>query len=114
MQEKVKNLMNTLHITEEEALDIIKTDEMIDKGADPFPLTEEQKKVVKKAKNVDTKKVTTRKREKKENPEKQRILFDLQSGLQTINNLQVINNEREFTFESKGIKYKVVLSCPRT
>ena len=44
MNQKEK-LMKTLGISEAEALDIIKTDEQIDKGADPFPLTAEQKKL---------------------------------------------------------------------
>lgn len=113
MEEKIKNLMKNLQISREEALQIIADDEQIDKGVDLFPLTEEQKKAVKKAKNVSTKKVTTRKREKKVNVEKQRILLELQEGLSGVKNLQITNDEREFTFEAKGIKYKVVLSCPR-
>ena len=114
MEEKIKNLMKNLQISRAEALQIIADDEQIDKGADLFPLTEEQKKAAKQAKNVDTKKVTKRKREKKINVEKQRILLELQEGLSGVKNLQVVNDEREFTFETKGIKYKVVLSCPRT
>ena len=83
--------MKNLQISREEALQIIADDEQIDKGVDLFPLTEEQKKAVKQAKNVSTKK----------------------EGLSGVKNLQITNDEREFTFEAKGIKYKVVLSCPR-
>lgn len=44
MNQKEK-LMKTLGISEAEALDIIATDAKIDKGADPFPLNDEQKKI---------------------------------------------------------------------
>ena len=41
---QIELLMKKLGCTKEEALDIIKTDKEINKGADPFPLTAEQKK----------------------------------------------------------------------
>lgn len=44
---QIELLMKKLGCTKEEALDIIKTDKEINKGADPFPLTAEQKKVEK-------------------------------------------------------------------
>ena len=36
---QIELLMKKLGCTKEEALDIIKTDKEINKGADPFPLT---------------------------------------------------------------------------
>lgn len=46
--EYIKMLMQNLHCTEEAARDVMETDRAIDRGADPFPLTADQKAVEKK------------------------------------------------------------------
>lgn len=114
MEEKIQNLMKTLGISREDALQVIADDNAINKGADLFPLTEEQKKASKQAKNSSTKKSVPKKREKKVNKVKQDILIQLQSGLQNAQDITVVNDEREFLFTVEGVKYKVVLSQPRT
>jgi hypothetical protein len=47
-------------------------------------------------------------------PDKGKLIADLLDGIPYAENVEIANREREFTFEYKGKKYKVVLSCPRT
>lgn len=47
MDEKIKNLMDKLNISYQEAIEIIADDAQIDKGVKLFELTDEQKKVEK-------------------------------------------------------------------
>lgn len=116
MTDQVKNLMDRLGISEEEALDVIKTDLAIDQGADPFPLTEEQKKVAKShtistsAERVYTFKQTTRKADE----DKRELIQILASALADFDEVEITNQEREITFSRNGRKFKIVLSAPRS
>ena len=111
--------MRKLGMTEEEIQEVLKTDREIDRGADPFPLTQEQEQVVKKARQADRainaygKEV---KRERKADDVKSGLIELLTNVIQEqpmCNSLTVINAEREFEFMWAGKKYKVVLSAPR-
>ena len=109
--------MRKLGMTEEEIQEVLKTDREIDRGADPFPLTQEQEQVVKKARQADRavnaygKEV---KRERKADDDKAFLLNTLFSAvLPHCDTYEVSNAEREFLFTYNGKKYKVVLSAPR-
>ena len=122
MTQKEK-IMSALKCTEAEALEIMECDKAIDRGADPFPLSAEQQKAEKKMRQADRKPTvykldnTGGKRSKKADTQKQ-LLIDVLSASLTdhtlATNLEIINPEREFTFEFLGKKYKVVLSAPRS
>lgn len=117
MDEKVDRFMRVLDCTEAEAKDIIAQDAIIDKGGNPFPLTEEQEKASKKARGVGRQPTAYKfaPRERKTNPTKQTIITLLTETLTAYGatDLNVSNAEREFLFTLDGTKYKVVLSCPR-
>ena len=101
-----------LGMTEEEVADVIESDKRIDKGEKLFELPEELEKGAKKARMSGNTKGYTR--EKKADPEKGKLIADLLDGIPYAENIEILNLEREFTFEYKGKKYKVVLSCPRS
>lgn len=107
--------MATLHISREEAIQLIEDDKEIDRGAKMFDLDPELEKGAKKARQAD-RKTTTVKREKKAKPEKAEICSAMMQGLQGlgVENFTVNNPEREFIFIHNGTKYKVTLACPRS
>ena len=122
MTQKEK-IMSALKCTEAEAIEIMEYDKAIDRGADPFPLSAEQKKAEKKMRQADRKPTvykldnTNGKRSKKADTQKQLLIDVLSASLTdhtSATNLEIVNNEREFTFEFLGKKYKVVLSAPRS
>lgn len=113
MEEKIANLMAKLEISREEALEVIKSDEEIDKGANPFPLTKEQEKAAKKARSCGRKPTVYKFEKKERTPDEQKrhliqLLIDAVGG-----DVEVINPQREFEFLHEGKKFKVTLSAPR-
>jgi hypothetical protein len=118
LTEQIKNLMELLDCTEEEALDILKTDEEIDKGAKHFELSADQKKAEKKMRNCSKavnaygKTVT---RERKVDDDKRFLIQILEQALKSadVGNLTVDNPEREINFVRNDRKFKIVLSAPR-
>ena len=114
--------MRNIGMTEEEIADVLKADKAIDQGADLFPLAEELQAGAKKARRAD-RTDTPKPRERKPNEDK-RFLIDAlvwamttdieQAGDNVLaTDVEIVNPEREFLFTYNGIKYKVVLSCPR-
>ena len=120
MDKQVEKLMKALGISEEEALQVIEDDKAIDKGEKLFELTAEQKKASKSARQGDRKttvyKFDTSKRKRPENTGKRFLIDTLKTALEAAgcDNLEVTNPEREIVFFSDGVKYKVVLSAPRS
>lgn len=106
--------MKTLNLTREQALQVIEDDKRIDKGEKLFELTDEQKANAKKATNVGTRKSTKVKREKKADDDKADIMALVINALEGVDNLVVVNAEREITFEFNNRKFKIVLSAPRS
>lgn len=108
----------SLNLSPAEIEELYAYDKAVERGADPMPLTAEQKKVVKKMTNSDThaKSATPRARVKKENADKAEIVKCLTDSLADwgASDISVTNSEREFTFYFNEVKYKVVLSAPRT
>ena len=114
MTDKEKALKN-LGLTDEEIADIIETDKRIDKGEKLFELDKELEKGAKKARmSGNCNGYTTSNREKKVDLDKGKLIADLLDGIPYAENVEIANREREFTFEYKGRKFKVVLSCPRS
>ena len=106
--------MRNIGMTDEEIADVLKADKAIDRGADLFPLAEELQAGAKKARRAD-RTDTPKPRTREPNIDRQyllslcfEILCDNIDG-----ELEMVNPEREFLFTYNGIKYKVVLSCPR-
>lgn len=109
-ENKISELMKTLDLTRDEAIELIKEDEQVDKmGMRQVnnDLTEEQKKAIKKAKggvravNAYGKKVT---RERKENPIKANLIAEIADFLQknsknAIENCEITNKERQIAFK---------------
>ena len=119
MDNQVEKLMQALGITEEEALQVIADDKAIDKGEELFELSDEQKKASKSVRQGDRKptvyKFDTSKRKRPENVGKRTLIGTIQNALTEIgaDGMEVTNPERELNFTVDGVKYKVVLSCPR-
>lgn len=117
MTAQVKHLMACLHCTEEEALQIIEDDKRIDRGEKLFELTTEQQKASKEARQAPRAPTVYKftQRERKAKPEKAQICSAMIEGLRQLGiaDLEIANEEREFSFSRDGVKYKVTLACPR-
>ena len=118
MSRQIENLRK-LGLTDAEIADVLKTDQEIDRGANPFPLSAEQEKASKDARQADRKPTiykldnTNGKRRKKADSVKAEIMRKLLDCFDEYNP-QVINAEREFTFTYADRKFKIVLSAPRS
>ena len=120
MANTVENLMKVLGCSEEEAKQILADDKKIDRGEKLFELTPEQQKASKKARQTGTKKKTvysfdTSKRKRKENPDKAFLIEIFKKALesQEATNVEIMNPEREMSFDFNDVRYKIVLSVPR-
>lgn len=118
MNERIKNLMKTLGLTEQEARELLADDAKVDKGQKmDFDLTPEQEKEAKKARGTGTKKPANYKfenRKRKENPEKRDILkavFELAEDCW--DNAELVNPERQVDFHLNGNHYSLTLTCHR-
>lgn len=109
---KTELLIDKLGCSIEEALDIIEKDKEIDKGKNPFPLSEEKEKASKNARLVkgDVKPRAKPNRVKKVNNDKLEIMNTI---LENFENVNILNPEREAEFYYNEVKYKIVLSVPR-
>lgn len=116
----IQKHMDTLGITREEAIQLIADDVAIDKGAKLFSLTAEQEKEAKKARQAERKQTVynfdTSKRKRAENPSKRKIINAVAETLSNLScdNIDITNEEREIIFYLDGVKYKIVLSAPRS
>lgn len=109
--ERLDLLVEKLGCSLAEAAEIVASDKAIDGGADPYPLTNEQKQAVRKATQGPRKKTSVRTRKRDEN--KYEIMSLIVSALKLDCTMEIVNPEREILLNYKGIKYKLVLSCPR-
>ena len=107
-------LVEKLGCSLNEAAEIVASDKAIDGGADPYPLTKEQKQAVRKATQATAGKPRAHGYKRKSNGSKQRLILAITKSLEEIvEQLEIVNCERELTFVYKDVKYKLVLSCPR-
>lgn len=112
---QIQKLMKSLHLTRDEAIQLMEDDKAIDRGAKMFELDPELEAGAKKARQAE-RKTTTVKREKKAKPEKAEICSAMMDGLRElgVEDFTINNPEREFVFIHNGVKYKVTLACPRS
>lgn len=106
--------MKNLRCTEEEAQEVMEADKRIDKGEKLFELPDDLKAGAKKARQADRKPTVYKfdKRERKPNNVKKYLIELLAEAIPS--NVEIINDEREFSFIYQDVKYKITLSCPRS
>ena len=107
---QIDKLMRLLDCTEEQAKDIIATDEIIDKGGrTPYDLDPEKEKMAKKFANVTShKKPTAYKfttRERKADVEKEEIISKIAEFMK--NNAEIAFENVEITNKSKVIAFNI-------
>ena len=116
-EKRIAFLMATLDCSRNDALDIIEKDAEIDKGGNPFPLSKEEEKASKAMRSAGRRvvdpagKVQTR--ERKKNPDKEKLIAEIVAALSTIAKVEIDNVEREIHLFYNDKKYRVVLSEPR-
>lgn len=123
-EKRIAELMKTLDLTREEAIELIQEDEKVDKMTvkeTESDLTAEQKQAIKKAKGgakaVDAfgkKRVV----ERKADEDKRTLINLLYSTLHSTDdpsceNIEVTNPERQIDFKMNGRRFRLVLSAPR-
>lgn len=123
-EKRITELMQTLDLTREEAIELIQEDEKVDKMTvkeTESDLTAEQKQAIKKAKGgakaVDAfgkKRVV----ERKADEDKRTLISLLYSTLHSADdpsceNIEVTNPERQIDFKMNGRRFRIVLSAPR-
>lgn len=117
MTEQIAKLMKNLDISEEEAIQLIKDDKAIDKGAKLFELSDEQKKVAKKMSITTSSEKTTQKRTRtvKEDDEKNGIIESLYAFLseQGMESVLVVNKSRQVSFAIGDNCYDLTLTKKR-
>ena len=116
MNEQIES-MRKLGMTDAEIADVLEADKRIDKGEKLFELDPELEKSAKKARQADRKPTAYnfQKRERKADNDKREIIQCLDDALCClVDNVEVINPEREILFIYNDKKYKVVLSAPRS
>lgn len=113
----VQKLMQVLGVSEEEAREILATDKAIEQGADPFPLTDAEEKASKEARRAEQDKATRKQtaKPKKVDADKREIMQVIDDALcDLVDNVEVINPERELVCHFNGRKFKITLSAPRS
>lgn len=120
---RIEKMIKTLGISREEAIELIRDDEEVDRMTSTkeidSDLTEEQKKATKKARQSERTKTVynfdTSKRKRAENPQKREIIEILRTAVEEngATEVNVTNVEREFEFVKDGIKYRVTMAVPR-
>lgn len=125
MENRIKNLMETLEVSREEALEIIAFDNEEFEMEEVQEMTEKAKKVQKtevkrgrkpKAESTQMAGVTQQKRAKKENPTKQNIIAQLFQAIQELENVQNAecpNKEKTIMFELDGNTFEIDLKQKR-
>lgn len=114
---RVKHLQKVLDLDRKQALAVIADDEAIDKGADLFPLTDEQKKVEKKMRLSGKEKgkyTMNAPRQRKVDNDKHRLIEIIAESLEQLEIETTINNpEREIEIVFNERCFKITLSAPR-
>lgn len=118
-QQQQVQAMRVLGFTDEEITDVLETDKRIDRGEKLFELPDELKAGAKKARQADRKPTVYdfSKRERKANDSKRAIIAALAETARELadsGEVDITNIEREMLFVANGIKYKIVLSAPRS
>lgn len=120
-KEHIEKLMKNLDLTEEEALELIASDDEVDHmktSALDDDLTDAQRKASKKARSSGKTTVGKTKvvREKKVDDDKLFLVKSFQNLLENLDNTENVNVENDqkiITFIYNGRKFKIDLSAPR-
>ena len=120
-ERKIYNLIRKLGLSYQEAEAVILDDKAIDKGEKLFELTEEQKKVAKKMSNFDTKNIKNGQKRivnRAKNATKGAIIAEIVQFLSensqfSIENVEIINEERQFGFKIGENAYEITLTQKR-
>ena len=120
-KEHIEKLMKNLDLTEEEALELIASDDEVDHmktSALDNDLTDAQRKASKKARSSGKTTVGKTKivREKKVDEDKLFLVKSFQNLLENLDNTENVNVENDqkiITFIYNGRKFKIDLSAPR-
>lgn len=118
-EKQVKNIMENLRCTREEALDVIHWDDVIDHGGTtPFDMSKEEEKAALKIAAVGQKTKPNyqwkQPKERKANPTKGGIIQYLFECLADYENVTITNKERQITFSADGNNYELTLIQKRT
>ena len=111
--------MRELGFSDEEIADVLESDKRIDRGEKLFELTADQKQAEKKMRQADRKPTVYdfSKRERKADDSKRAIIAALAETARELadsGEVDITNIEREMLFVANGVKYKIVLSAPRS
>lgn len=123
-EKRIADIMKKLNCTEEEAIDVLETDKAIDKGAKPFELTDQQKKVSKQSRQIARKPKEQVNKAKREDNEKLDFMRKLVEFLETsgASDITLTNPERQVDFKLPHVdkdgndtvrKHRLVFSAPR-
>lgn len=118
MEKRIKEIMEKLDCSRDEAIEILKDDDAIEHGEKLFELTDEQKAVSKQARGVSRKPAKQKaKRERKPDEEKRHLIQMFRvliEGMEDSDRVEITNIERQIDWTtSEGRRFRVVLSCPR-
>lgn len=114
MTAQVKKLMDTLNISEAEALEIIEEDKEIDRGAKLYELPEDRKAGAKKARRAERKQTGPVKRERKVDEAKKRLLDRCRVALLDEGaEVQAVKTETEILFSYGEDTYTLKLTKHR-
>lgn len=118
-KQKVSKIMQLLNCTEEEAIDVIETDKIIDKGGrTPYDLSKEQEKLAMKISGVNERKSKSadnkRGKVRAENPTKSGIIAEIAEYLAencgfACENVEITNKERQIAFKCGENLYEFTL-----
>jgi glycine cleavage system regulatory protein len=113
-ERKIYNLIRKLGLTYAEAEQVVLDDKAIEKGEKLFELTEEQKKVVKKMTNYDSKnlkKETKRMTNRTKNATKGAIIAEIAQFLaeKGYEMVEITNKERQIAFKNGENDYELTL-----
>ena len=120
MEERILQIMKTLDLTREEALELLADDNKIDHDEKmPFDLTKEQEKNAKKMRSTGQRAVDAygkvRTRQRKEDFDKRFLIEVIRKALSDSKcEVEVTNIEREIILQCNDRKFKIVLSAPRS
>ena len=110
--------MQRLGFTDEEIADVMDADKRIDKGEKLFEQTAEEKNASKELRRAPRKvvdaygKASTK--ERKSDNDKQALIKGIEMAIfDKVENLTIINPEREMEFLYNGRRFKLTLSAPR-
>jgi hypothetical protein len=123
MESQEQKLMRVLGITQEEAKEVIKYDSDVDKMKDSevnSDLSDEQKKVVKQARQADRKPTVYKftKRERKTDDEKANLIAEIANFLEKFpyfeaKSVEIVKEEREISFKIGENSYSLTLTKHR-